>query len=134
MLFMHCLHGYQSRGLCDFNVSSKDSSDSPLVRHLLTFRLPTFQHLLDLLIFTARKQSLGQGNIFTPVCHSVHRGGAWAGTPSSRYIPPGAGTPTLPPPPSRYTPGSSACWEMQAHNQAVHILLECILVLSIYGT
>ena len=23
-------------------------------------------------IFTARKRSLGQGNIFTPVCHSVH--------------------------------------------------------------
>ena len=36
---------------------------------------------LDLVI-TARKRSLGQGNIFTPVCHSVHRGacivgGAW---------------------------------------------------------
>ena len=35
-------------------------------------------------IFTARKRSLGQGNIFTPVCHSVHRGvpglggGAWS--------------------------------------------------------
>ena len=26
--------------------------------------------------FTARKRSLGQGNIFTPVCHSVHRGGS----------------------------------------------------------
>ena len=25
-------------------------------------------------LFTARKRSLGQGNIFTPVCHSVHRG------------------------------------------------------------
>ena len=25
-------------------------------------------------MFTARKRSLGQGNIFTPVCHSVHRG------------------------------------------------------------
>ena len=25
------------------------------------------------LIITARKRSLGQGNIFTPVCHSVHR-------------------------------------------------------------
>ena len=24
-------------------------------------------------IFTARKWSLGQGNVFTPVCHSVHR-------------------------------------------------------------
>ena len=27
------------------------------------------------LFVTARKRSLGQGNIFTPVCHSVHRGG-----------------------------------------------------------
>ena len=26
-------------------------------------------------MITARKRSLGQGNIFTPVCHSVHRGG-----------------------------------------------------------
>ena len=26
------------------------------------------------LIFTTHKRSLGQGNIFTPVCHSVHRG------------------------------------------------------------
>ena len=25
-------------------------------------------------IFTARKRSLGQGNIFSPVYHSVHRG------------------------------------------------------------
>ena len=25
-------------------------------------------------LFTTRKRSLGQGNIFTPVCHSVHRG------------------------------------------------------------
>ena len=33
--------------------------------------------LLELLI-TAHKRSLGQGNVFTPVCHSVHRGkGDW---------------------------------------------------------
>ena len=32
-------------------------------------------------IIKARKRSLGQGNIFAPVCHSVHRGGTWAGTP-----------------------------------------------------
>ena len=29
----------------------------------------------QIIIFTARKRSLGQGNIITPVCHSVHRGG-----------------------------------------------------------
>ena len=77
---------------------------------------------ISLHIFTARKRSLGQGNIFAPVCHSVHRRGAWAGTPLGRYTPrqvhplgryttlagtpPQAGTP--PPgrymPPGRYTP------------------------------
>ena len=31
--------------------------------------------LTELNVFTARKQSLGQGNNFTPVCHSVHREG-----------------------------------------------------------
>ena len=31
--------------------------------------------LACLVLVTARKRSLGQGNIFTPVCHSVHRGG-----------------------------------------------------------
>ena len=31
--------------------------------------------LSDTGVITARKRSLGQGNIFTPVCHSVHRGG-----------------------------------------------------------
>ena len=30
------------------------------------------------IIFTARKRSLGQGNIFAPVCHSVYRGGPWS--------------------------------------------------------
>ena len=30
---------------------------------------------MKLRFVTARKRSLGQGNIFTPVCHSVHRGG-----------------------------------------------------------
>ena len=30
-------------------------------------------------LITARKRSLGQGNIFTPVCHSVHRGGGVCG-------------------------------------------------------
>ena len=28
-------------------------------------------------LFTARKRSLEQGNVFTPVCHSVHRGRGW---------------------------------------------------------
>ena len=86
---------------------------------------------ISLHIFTARKRSLGQGNIFAPVCHSVHRRGAWAGTPLGRYTPPGRYTPWegtppwqvhpprqvhhplagtcpqagTPPTPDRYTPG-----------------------------
>ena len=71
------------------------------------------------------KRSFGQGNIFTPVCHSVHRGGVpdqarppdQAGTrPMTRYTPgtrqvhhpgPGRYTPwdqVHPPGPGRYTP------------------------------
>ena len=57
---------------------------------------------LDSCIFTARKRSLGQGNIFTSVCHSVHRARS--------------------PPPSRQIPRDSV------NEQAVRILLECILV------
>ena len=30
---------------------------------------------IHLCVVTARKQSLGQGNVFTSVCHSVHKGG-----------------------------------------------------------
>ena len=40
----------------------------------------------------ARKRSLGQRNIFAPVCHSVHRGGGrwstWAGTPPPGQVHP----------------------------------------------
>ena len=41
-------------------------------------------------IITARKRSLGQGNVFTPVCHSVHRGSA---QPLPRCRPPQVQTP-----------------------------------------
>ena len=67
------------------------------------------------LIFTARKRSLRQGNIFAPVCHSVH-GGVWSrGVPGqggawSRGVP--GGDPHL---------GWLLLW-------VVRILLECILV------
>ena len=35
----------------------------------------TFSFFSNTSVITARKRSLGQGNIFTPVCHSVHGGG-----------------------------------------------------------
>ena len=55
------------------------------------------------------KRSFGQGNIFTPVCHSVHRGGV-----PDQVHPPGPGTPPWDqvhplgpgtPPRTRYPPG-----------------------------
>ena len=33
-----------------------------------------YQYQFPFWIFTARKRSLGQGNVFTRVCHSVYRG------------------------------------------------------------
>ena len=50
-------------------------------------------------LITTRKWSLRQGNIFTPVCHSVHRGGlpqcmmGYHTTPPNQAPPPGPGTP-----------------------------------------
>ena len=43
----------------------------PTGMHCCFFHFPS--------IFTTRKRSLGQGNIFAPVCHSVHRGGGMCG-------------------------------------------------------
>ena len=55
------------------------------------------------------QQSCGQGNIFTPVCHSVHRGGGvvclsacWDTTPP----PPGSRHPSGADPPRADTPGT----------------------------
>ena len=41
-------------------------------------------------IYYRPKRSFGQGNIFTPVCHSVHRGGVPG--PGGVYLVPGGGT------------------------------------------
>ena len=71
------------------------------------------------MLITARKRSLGQGNIFAPVCHSVHRVvcpiACWD-TPPPR---PEAGTPPKQTPlgadiPLGADPQCSACWEMWA--------------------
>ena len=43
-------------------------------------------------MFTARKRSLGQGNIFTPVCHSIHGGGVPGPGGCAWWRPPGAAT------------------------------------------
>ena len=74
-------------------------------------------------VFTARKRSLGQGNIFISVCHSVHRGeyltrytpSGTRHTPGTRYTPSAPGTHHPPPDqagtpsePGRYTPQDQA--------------------------
>ena len=41
------------------------------------------------LVITTRKRSLGQGNIFAPVCHSVHRGRVPGQVPPRQVHPPG---------------------------------------------
>ena len=69
------------------------------IEHLLNIQsLDMTNDKTPSLLITARKRSLGQGNIFAPVCHSVHRG-EYLG----RY--PQAGTP---PSTGRYTPHSPA--------------------------
>ena len=67
-------------------------------------------------IITACKRSLGQGNSFTPVCHSVHGGG---GEYLGRYTP----RPGTPLPPEQCMLGNTG------NKRAVRILLECILVM-----
>ena len=39
---------------------------------LLVYCVKHFSYDCFVRMFTARKRSLGQGNVFTPVCHSVH--------------------------------------------------------------
>ena len=50
------------------------------------------------------QRSCGQGNIFTPVCHSVQRGGGGLPQCMLGYHPPGADTPPGPDPPGKQTP------------------------------
>ena len=83
---------------------------------LLFVHIFTTTNYTDTHFITARKRSLGQGNIFTPVCHSVHRGVlpqcmlGYHHPPRTRH-PPGADPPgTRHPPPEQ----SRACWEIRS--------------------
>ena len=82
------------------------------------------------LLIAAGKRSLGQGNVFTGVCLSVHRGSlmslpVWLPDPMFlkgglcpwSHVPPGGSLPrgVFPPP-------------HKSENRAVRILLECFLV------
>ena len=84
---------------------------------LLFVHIFTTTNYTDTHFITARKRSLGQGNIFTPVCHSVHRAGlsqcmlGYHHPPPRTRHPPGADPPgTRHPPPEQ----SRACWEIRS--------------------
>ena len=91
-----------------------------------------FQNLLARTHYRPQR-SCGQGNIFAPVCHSVHRGlgGVWY---LSMYRPPPEQTPprSRQPPGSRPPPGSRL--RHMVNERPVRILLECILVLTCLWT
>ena len=77
-------------------------------------------------IITARKRSLGQGNIFAPVCHSVYGGGG--------CLVPGGSAPGAPGGKGLLLwgggmPGGDPSRTATAAGVAVRILLECILVI-----
>ena len=50
---------------------------------------------ISTLIITARKRSLGQGNVFTPVCHSCSQEGGWVCPTPLDADPSGLGRPSL---------------------------------------
>ena len=79
------------------------------------------------------QRSCGQGNIFTPFCHSVHRGvclsACWDIHPPEQTTPPGTRPPPdQTPPGSRHPPPPGSRLQHTVYKQPVRILLECILV------
>ena len=84
---------------------------SSFVKLLLLWKDVMGVHTAGYSVITARKRSLGQGNILALVCHSVYRGGR------PRQVPPGQVHPPAGTPPGRYTPlGRYTPWEV--HPQA----------------
>ena len=65
-----------------------------------------------------------QGNVFTPVCHSVHRE---AGCLPEEGCLPGGGVVDTPPPCGQNDRMRRACWDT-VNKRVVRILLECILI------
>ena len=101
--------------------------------------------------FYRPQRSCGQGNIFTPVCHSVHRGGLpqcmlgyppgsdstppdQADTPQTRHPPDQADPPWTRHhhPPDKADGPSRSRLQHAVYERPVSILLECILVLQMF--
>ena len=85
------------------------------------------------------QRSCGQGNIFTPVCHSFcSQGGegvclntCWDTTRPDQ-TPPGADTPLEQTPPGADHPPPGSRLQHTVYERPVRILLECILVLIVF--
>ena len=100
------------------------NSHSPVLKKSCHMCMSTYlriplNHYFIILIYRP-KRSFGQGNIFTPVCHSVHRGGVpdqvhppWdqVHPPRTRYTPPDQ----VHPPGTRYTPPGPGTPPDQVH-------------------
>ena len=102
--------------------------------HTTERNISLFIHWVKYWGFLPAATKLGQGNVFTGVCDSVHGGGAvchsasWDTPPRSRHPPPR-------PPGSRHIPWEQTppgSWLRHTVNERpVRTLLECILVLCI---
>ena len=101
--------------------------------------VPQMKYLVRMIFtndFYRPQRSCGQGNIFAPVYHSVHRRGG--GIPEGTEVdPPGADTPLGADPPwSRHPAGADnppptgSRLRHTVYARPVRILLECILVLT----
>ena len=109
----------------------RTTSSTSLQSMIFTFFLQCYTCFI-----TARKRSLGQGNVFTPLCHSVHRGDL---CPSIHHrshdqggLCPGGSLPrgSLSRRGQSLSRGVSSRETPPSNEWAVRILLECILVVK----
>ena len=104
-----------------------------------------FVHQYIVFHFTARKRSLGQGNIFSSVCQEFCPWGGSASVhagipPPDKETPPGKEIPLarrppcqdIPPPP-RQTPLHSACWEIRSTSGRYASYWNAILLHLLYN-
>ena len=78
--------------------------------------------------FTGLKRSLGQGNVFTPVCLSTGGTGVMMSLPVMDSTPCTAPTPWTAPPHTTPTSGQHHSPPLPVNKRTVRILLECFLV------
>ena len=117
----------------DFSIQAPKAFEMQLI--INTYPLESDTHQFSA-VFTARKRSLGPGNVFIGVCQEFCPRGVcfsacWDTTPPPRAGLPPEQAPRAPGtrhPPEQSMPGDTV------NEWAVRILLECILVLKIFYT